>query len=72
MTGCVVSTHSSKRCTRARRVREIRRHDGNINSEFYEDNRPSHQESRQYQKALFHIGDDGRVGNKGEVVTRHP
>ena len=34
--------------------------------------RPSHQESRQYQKALFYIGDDGGVGNKGEVVTRHP
>ena len=34
--------------------------------------RPSHQESRQYQKALRQNGDYGRVGNKGEVVTRHP
>jgi hypothetical protein len=34
--------------------------------------RPSHQESWQYQKALCQIGDDGRVSNKGEVVTRHP
>ena len=34
--------------------------------------RPSHQESRQYQKPPGYIGDYGRVGNKGEVVTRHP
>jgi len=34
------------KCIRARRVREIRRRDGNINLKFLKDNRPSHQESR--------------------------
>ena len=33
--------------------------------------RPSHQESRQYPKAPL-SGDEGRAGDKGEVVTRHP
>ena len=49
-------------------MREIRRHDGNINSKFREDNRPSHQESRQHQKVPCYSGNYGGVGDKGEVV----
>jgi hypothetical protein len=36
---------------RARRMREIRRYDGEVNSKFLEDNRPSMQGSREYPKA---------------------
>ncbi len=34
--------------------------------------RPSHQESRQHQKVPCKNGNYGGVGDKGEVVTRHP
>ena len=41
----------SRKCIRARLVREIRMLGGNVNSEFPENIRPSHQESWQYPKS---------------------
>jgi hypothetical protein len=41
---------------RARRMREIRRYDGEVNSKFLEDNRPSMQGSREYPKACSKFG----------------
>ena len=46
-------------------MREIRRYDGNINSKFIEDNRPSSQESREYpNRRLGDIKVSSVIGTK--------
>ncbi len=52
-------------------MREIRRYDGNINSKFLEDNRPSRQGSREQLKTRVSRV-QAELGDRDEVVTRHP